>query len=291
MAMCPKGVLSGESGDTRQKSFRNPVLHDAYDGAKKLGIGAPPQFGDDANKTADYVLGSAKGVWSKPSDIEDSPRIYDGNSIGRNQAASVIEKYDKNSKLYMEGKGIVLTVTGSRNYENKAEFAKMIEQIEQETGKKVVMIQQGGARGADSVAAQYAYDNGLSSRQFDAHWGQDGLKAGVQRNSTMVRSLMENKYAGNDKMTLAIFNGNVSAGTADMLKKSILTGANVKYTGIDKSQYRDFVLNQLSSYAGKTAEGLPLKGAQRLSKTDPKSYDSYANGGNADGEYNRDGEE
>ena len=126
-----------------------------------------------------------------------------------NQDSSVQDKYKENSELYMTGKGIVLTVTGSRSYENKADFAKMIAQIEQETGKKVVMIQQGGARGADRIAAQYAFDNGISSRQFNANWGPDGMKAGVQRNSTMIKSLMENKYANNEKITLAVFDGKV----------------------------------------------------------------------------------
>jgi hypothetical protein len=270
VSMCPKGgLMSGESSDTKQKTFRgsNVVVRDAYEDAKKLGVGSPPQFGDDPDKVADYVLGSAKGSWDDSSDIEDSPSISDGRSVERNDAPSMADEYKKNAQLYADGKGIVLTVTGSRTFDNAKDLESAIKQIESETGKKVVMIQQGGAKGADKIAAQYAYDHGISSRQFDANWGSDGMGAGVKRNSTMVKSLMENKYGNNEKITLAAFDGKVTNGTADMLKKSILSGQNTKYIGINKTQYKDFVLNKLSKYAGKTAEGMPLKGAERLART------------------------
>lgn len=213
---------------------------------------------EEARNAADYILKNSVGTWESSRDIQDNPdRNDDGRVIEINQQTEVYMKYLENQKLYYDGKGIVLTVTGSRTYTNKDEFAKMIDELEKETGKKVVMIQQGGANGADSIARQFAFDNGISSRQFDADWSGKGLKAGVVRNSTMVKGLMENKYAGNEKIVMAIFDGHVTSGTADMLKKSMLAGIRTKDKGLTGKQYNnDFVIPYLGKYVGsKTGKG------------------------------------
>lgn len=252
--MCP---LRGEIDDN------DGVLTDAYSGYRGKGDRTMSPMGGigggivdrntDVNKLADDILKETRGKWKTTRDIEDNPDFDDhGRAIEMNQDTKVYEKFEENAKLYREGKGIVLTITGSRTYNNASEFAKMIKELEEQTGKKVVMIQQGGARGADSIARQYAFDNGLSSNQYDADWTGKGLKAGVVRNSTMLKGLMSHEYAGNEKIVMAIYDGEVSRGTSDMLKKSMLAGINTKYYGVTRDQYRDkFVIPYLTKYSSK----------------------------------------
>jgi len=47
-------------------------------------------------------------------------------------------------------------------------------------------IIQGAARGADSMAREYAHCRGLDTREFPAEWEKYGKSAGYRRNADMV---------------------------------------------------------------------------------------------------------
>ena len=75
----------------------------------------------------------------------------------------------------------------------------------------------GGARGADSLAGEYARDNGLKEIVFKADWNKHGNAAGHIRNKRM---LVEGKPD-----IVAAFPG--GKGTADMIRQAELYGVEV----------------------------------------------------------------
>lgn len=75
---------------------------------------------------------------------------------------------------------IKLAVVGSRSFENY-EFLKNILQWYDASA-----IISGGAKGADSLAAKYAAENGIPLKEFPADWNKNGRAAGYMRNKQIV---------------------------------------------------------------------------------------------------------
>jgi hypothetical protein len=84
-----------------------------------------------------------------------------------------------------------LAIIGNRNFTDEARFEKCVAEAlatwECERPDKIVS---GGARGADSLAEQWARRNGFAEEDIIVHaanWKRDGKAAGIIRNYDIVR--------------------------------------------------------------------------------------------------------
>jgi hypothetical protein len=80
-----------------------------------------------------------------------------------------------------------------------------------------MVIIHGGAKGADSLAGQFANKAGINNTEFKADWKQYGLKAGYIRNKTMLDE-------GKPHLVVAFPGGK---GTAMMVKLATDAGVEV----------------------------------------------------------------
>lgn len=105
-----------------------------------------------------------------------------------------------------------LVVTGSREWTG---FEVMSEKIATVAPDLVI---QGGARGADAMAAMIAVDKHLGSATFPANWGVYHRAAGPIRNQKMVEFADALRGAGWEVLCCAFHPDlNASKGTADMV--------------------------------------------------------------------------
>jgi hypothetical protein len=97
-----------------------------------------------------------------------------------------------------------ILVCGGRNYFNQAQVNAILDQHNPTT------IIHGAARGADTLAGNYARANNLQEIACPADWAKYGLKAGFLRNAQMLND---------HKPDLVIaFPG--GRGTADMVRRA-----------------------------------------------------------------------
>lgn len=106
-------------------------------------------------------------------------------------------------------------VCGGRDYRDKAKVDAVLDKLCAEAGYLVII--QGGARGADSLASAWAYMTGNYQVQFDADWENDGSFAGPKRNQRMLTE-------GEPDLVIAFPGGR---GTADMVRKARKAGVEV----------------------------------------------------------------
>lgn len=74
-------------------------------------------------------------------------------------------------------------VVGSRNFNDYQTMCHILDNMLQ--NKKYVVIVSGGAKGADSLAEQYAKDRGYRLKVMPANWDKYGKSAGYRRNEDM----------------------------------------------------------------------------------------------------------
>lgn len=98
-----------------------------------------------------------------------------------------------------------LVVTGGRNFTSYHKVEKALNQL---PFTPTVLIQ-GGARGADSIAKQWAESKGIHVVTIDALWDYHGKSAGDKRNQAMI-DIMRPDYC-------VAFPGGY--GTADMVRR------------------------------------------------------------------------
>ena len=80
------------------------------------------------------------------------------------------------------GKRII--VCGGRDYRASARVAVVLQAVLDKHGISAVI--QGGARGADQLAAEWAWDHGIPVGTFNADWDTHGKSAGILRNIRML---------------------------------------------------------------------------------------------------------
>lgn len=104
-------------------------------------------------------------------------------------------------------------VAGPRDFDDydivSFELIYYLSVLEDRYQKKIEIVQ-GGAKGVDSIAKDFARNMGYPCKQFDADWTQHGRYAGPLRNQEMAQ------YSD----VLIAFN-NGSKGTANMIKQAI----------------------------------------------------------------------
>jgi hypothetical protein len=102
-------------------------------------------------------------------------------------------------------------VTGGRDYADEACVEAWLNALTPS------IIAEGGASGADRLAAIWAHDNDVRCETFPAHWSLHGRAAGPIRNQQMLDEF-------NPDVVLAFPGGR---GTADMVKRAHAKGVRV----------------------------------------------------------------
>ena len=80
---------------------------------------------------------------------------------------------------------LYMIIAGSRDYSDYAEFVKVIEREREDFKQKYLYVVSGGARGADTMAEQFAMYNRHELKVFKADWNKNGKSAGYIRNAEM----------------------------------------------------------------------------------------------------------
>lgn len=109
------------------------------------------------------------------------------------------------------GYGKRVLVCGGRDFGHTPDDRKLFrEAMAFYVGKNPEVIMHGNARGADTLADEWAEENVIPVLRFRANWASQGLAAGPIRNSRMLRD-------GKPTLVLAFPGG---TGTADMTSKA-----------------------------------------------------------------------
>ncbi len=103
-------------------------------------------------------------------------------------------------------------VTGGRNYNAYWRVKEVLDLM------RPTEIIEGGAKGADHWARDYARRCGIKNTTFTADWLNQGPKAGPMRNQRMLDE-------GNPDLVIAFPGGD---GTADMVKRARKAGVEVR---------------------------------------------------------------
>lgn len=113
-----------------------------------------------------------------------------------------------------------IIIAGSRNFSDKNYIYKKLD-ILLSTIKDLEIVE-GGCRGVDLIAKQYAMDRNIPYKEFPANWEVYGKKAGPIRNREMA------KYADG---LIAFYDGK-SAGTGNMIKTAKENNLKIKIVNI-----------------------------------------------------------
>lgn len=79
---------------------------------------------------------------------------------------------------------IYVLVCGGRDYEDRATIFDALDKIHKHRG--IVMVISGMARGADSIAVEWARSRDVPRMEFRADWDRYGKRAGYLRNQQML---------------------------------------------------------------------------------------------------------
>lgn len=81
-----------------------------------------------------------------------------------------------------------IAIAGSRTFANYEVMCAFIERsLSDVEFNSIEAVVSGGARGADTLAEQYARENGLELIVFPAEWKRHGRKAGPLRNVKIIQ--------------------------------------------------------------------------------------------------------
>ena len=80
-------------------------------------------------------------------------------------------------------------VCGGRDYSNRAHLYEVLDKVNYSGD---VQICHGAARGADTLAGDWAADRGVISHEFPADWNKHGRAAGPIRNKQMLDEFKPN---------------------------------------------------------------------------------------------------
>lgn len=78
-----------------------------------------------------------------------------------------------------------ILVCGGRDYSDKARLFAVLDHYHAESGGFAVVIE-GEARGADTLAREWAESRNIPVLKFPADWDRDGYAAGPIRNAQMI---------------------------------------------------------------------------------------------------------
>lgn len=79
-----------------------------------------------------------------------------------------------------------LAIVGSRTFNNYEILKESIDNLLKERNIKLDAVVSGGAKGADSLGAQYSKENNISLIEFKPDWKKYGRSAGFKRNVDII---------------------------------------------------------------------------------------------------------
>lgn len=103
---------------------------------------------------------------------------------------------------------MIVLVTGGRNFNDPAFISRHLHVIH--AGEPITLLIEGGARGADRIARNWAENRGIPVRTFPADWDKYGRAAGHIRNTQMLEE-------GKPDLVVVFPGG---AGTANMARQA-----------------------------------------------------------------------
>lgn len=112
-----------------------------------------------------------------------------------------------------------ILVCGGRTYDNKEEVYRILDDYLPIVETDLCLIV-GGAKGADTLAKEWAIENGIPVMEFIANWQYYDKEAGPTRNRAML-------YFGNPDLVIAFPGGR---GTAHMVKIARAAGVEIYET-------------------------------------------------------------
>jgi hypothetical protein len=115
--------------------------------------------------------------------------------------------------MTMESEMHRILVCGGREFADKGRVFTVLDYYRETSGGFMVVIH-GAARGADSLAGEWATTRGIPVEAYPANWERDGRRAGPIRNAQMLRE-------GKPTVVIAFPGGR---GTADMIAQAKRAG-------------------------------------------------------------------
>jgi hypothetical protein len=106
-------------------------------------------------------------------------------------------------------------VCGGRDYHDRARVFAVLDKLHAEVGIDVII--EGGAKGADQLAAIWSDKPGVDLERFEADWENQGSFAGPMRNRRMLE-------IGQPDLVVAFPGGR---GTANMIRQARKAGVEV----------------------------------------------------------------
>lgn len=106
-------------------------------------------------------------------------------------------------------------VCGGRDYNDRRRLFAVLDKLHSEAGISVII--EGGAKGADQLAAIWSDKPGVGLERFEADWENQGSFAGPARNRRMLAE-------GKPDLVIAFPGGR---GTADLVRKARRSGVKV----------------------------------------------------------------
>ncbi len=110
-------------------------------------------------------------------------------------------------------------VAGSRTINSKTLVYKKLHECKDKYGTPSEVVS-GGAKGVDTFARYWAFDNKIIFKEFKADWQAFGKAAGPIRNQEMAN------YAGSEALLVLIWDG-ISKGSSNMRKIAKETGMDI----------------------------------------------------------------
>ena len=122
-----------------------------------------------------------------------------------------------------------ILVCGSRNWNRRKPIWEALTQVRKK--KKGVLVINGAAPGADTIAGETAWELGFEVRYFPADWNRYGKKAGPLRNQKMIDEKPDAVLAFTEDSTS-------SQGTADTIRRAKEAGIPVFVYPKTKNWYK-----------------------------------------------------
>ena len=114
-----------------------------------------------------------------------------------------------------------VAVVGSRSFKNYNFLSEQLTEIFKKLSYEDVIIVSGGSGGADTLAEQYANENGLDTRIIKADWKDMSEPCVVKRNTygtyNALAGFKRNKVVVDEADLIIAFWDGRSHGTADMI--------------------------------------------------------------------------
>ena len=110
---------------------------------------------------------------------------------------------------------------GDRNWSDEGKIKRVLQRLRKQFCGTIIIVE-GEARGADSIAGRLAREMGFDVEGYPAQWGAYGRAAGPRRNQQMIDESARKAETDGHKLRMAFaFHPNIdtSKGTKDMVRR------------------------------------------------------------------------